>query len=220
MELIINNTSYSLIAAVPTGMGAEFDFRNAYLLTLEMDWQTAHEIFVDGLEWALSVNGEISDKHDFTKAGQIIDYRNGTISAFMGEKTEAEKLEAENERILPIIQDLLPYLDDELAQQMLDYFPAFTAGTAYELGDRIQYNNMLYRCITAHTADAIWNPEDAPSMWAPLLTIEGVIAEWIQPDSTNPYMTGDKVTHNGNTWVCNVDNNVWEPGIYGWTTEV
>lgn len=26
------------------------------------------------------------------------------------------------------------------------------------------------------------------------------IPEWEQPDSTNPYMAGDKVAHNGKTW--------------------
>ena len=30
------------------------------------------------------------------------------------------------------------------------------------------------------------------------------------------YNIGDKVTHNGKTWVSDVDNNVWEPGVYGW----
>jgi hypothetical protein len=44
-----------------------------------------------------------------------------------------------------------------------------------------------------------------------------VIPEWEQPDSTNPYMKGDKVAHNSKTWVSDVDNNVWEPGVYGWT---
>ena len=39
--------------------------------------------------------------------------------------------------------------------------------------------------------------------------------EWEQPDSTNPYMKGDKVTHNGKTWVSLIDNNVWEPGATG-----
>ena len=43
-----------------------------------------------------------------------------------------------------------------------------------------------------------------------------VIPEWEQPGSTNPYMIGDKVRHNGKTWVSTIDNNVWEPGVYGW----
>ena len=37
-----------------------------------------------------------------------------------------------------------------------------------------------------------------------------------QAESTNPYAKGDKVTHNGKTWISTTDNNVWEPGVYGW----
>lgn len=40
--------------------------------------------------------------------------------------------------------------------------------------------------------------------------------ETSQLDSTNPYTKGDKVTHNGKTWISDIDNNVWEPGVYGW----
>jgi hypothetical protein len=29
-------------------------------------------------------------------------------------------------------------------------------------------------------------------------------------------MKGDRVTHNDQTWESTVDNNVWEPGVYGW----
>ena len=41
--------------------------------------------------------------------------------------------------------------------------------------------------------------------------------EWVQPTGAHDaYNIGDKVTHNGKTWVSDVDNNVWEPGVYGW----
>ena len=65
-----------------------------------------------------------------------------------------------------------------------------------------------------------------PRVWAAVLMRDrisslipdpDVIPEWEQPDSTNPYSKGDKVTHNGKTWVSDVDNNVWEPGVYGWS---
>ena len=29
-------------------------------------------------------------------------------------------------------------------------------------------------------------------------------------------MIGDKVTHNGKTWVSVIDYNVYEPGVAGW----
>ena len=33
---------------------------------------------------------------------------------------------------------------------------------------------------------------------------------------THQFNNGDKVTHNGTTWVSTVDNNIWEPSVYGW----
>lgn len=41
---------------------------------------------------------------------------------------------------------------------------------------------------------------------------------WSQPISgvDNPYMTGNKVTYNEFRWISSIDNNVWEPGKYGW----
>ena len=55
-----------------------------------------------------------------------------------------------------------------------------------------------------------------PSLFAKVLIPDSsVIPEWEQPGSTNPYMMGDKVTHNGSTWLSLVDNNVWEPGVVG-----
>ena len=36
----------------------------------------------------------------------------------------------------------------------------------------------------------------------------------------SPYMQGDKVTHGGKTWVSAIDNNIWEPGVYGGEEDV
>ena len=61
-------------------------------------------------------------------------------------------------------------------------------------------------------------PDTTPSLFAKVLIPDPeTIPEWEQPDSTNPYNAGDKVSHNGKTWVSDIDNNVWEPGVYGWT---
>lgn len=34
------------------------------------------------------------------------------------------------------------------------------------------------------------------------------------------YAKGAKVVHNGAKWISTVDNNVWEPGVYGWEKAV
>ena len=115
------------------------------------------------------------------------------------------------------IEQLAETLDDNTAIDYVELFTSWTTDTTYEVGARVRYNGILYKCLQAHTSQSTWTPVDAPSLWAQVLIPDPeVIPEWIQPDSTNPYMKGDKVTHNGKTWICNVDNNVWEPGVYGW----
>ena len=91
-------------------------------------------------------------------------------------------------------------------------------GVAYAKGQRVQYEGVLYTVLQNHTSQAGWKPANAPSIFAKVLIPDPtVVPEWEQPDSTNPYAKNDKVTHNGKTWVSDIDGNVWEPGVYGWT---
>ena len=88
-----------------------------------------------------------------------------------------------------------------------------------KVGDRVNYNKVLYKVLQAHYKQESWNPEDATSLFVKvLIPNENVIPEWEQPESTNGYMIGDKVIHNGITYESLVDNNVWEPGITGTET--
>ena len=107
---------------------------------------------------------------------------------------------------------------DEQALAVPALYPAWRSGIDYAAGIRVLYNGTLYKTLTAHTSQDDWTPDAAPSLFAKvLIPDETVIPEWEQPDSTNPYSAGDKVTHSGKTWVSDIDNNVWEPGVYGWT---
>lgn len=117
-----------------------------------------------------------------------------------------------------LIEQLSALLDDETALDGVELFPMWNAEKQYSVGDRAQHNGKLYKCLTAHTAQETWTPVDAPSLWAEVLAGQGgtEIGEWVQPDSTNPYMTGDKVLFNGEEWISTVDGNVWKPGVYGW----
>ena len=108
---------------------------------------------------------------------------------------------------------------DEEAARAPFIFPAWSGDSVqYNAGDRVQFNGKAYRVLQSHTSQAAWTPAAAPSLFAEILIPDPeTIPEWIQPGSTNPYMKGDKVRHNGKTWVSDIDNNVWEPGVYGWT---
>ena len=107
---------------------------------------------------------------------------------------------------------------DEQAIDAAAVYPTWREAVAYVTGERVRYNEILYKILQDHTSQTAWTPESAPSLFAKVLISDTeTIPEWTQPDSTNPYQTGDKVTHNGATWISTIDNNVWEPGAYGWT---
>lgn len=125
---------------------------------------------------------------------------------------------AEARKLRKFIEENAELLTDDAALEMPNAFPMWTEDGEYEAGDRVRFNDTLYKCLQSHTAQVDWTPVAAVSLWAEVLPgQEGTeIGEWVQPDSTNPYMTGDRVTHNGLVWECEIDNNVWEPGVYGW----
>jgi chitodextrinase len=105
---------------------------------------------------------------------------------------------------------------DEQALQAVGVYPAWREGVAYAEGQRVRHHGELYRVLTPHESQATWTPDAAPSLFARVLTADdGTILAWQQPDSTNGYKAGDKVTHNGKTWESTTDGNVWEPGAVG-----
>lgn len=115
------------------------------------------------------------------------------------------------------VETLVKTLDDEEALKVIEFFPNWKENISYDVNDRIRYNDILYKCLIAHTSQFTWNPEDASSLWTKVLIPDpDIVSNWEQPSSTNPYMKGDKVRHNEKIWVSIVDNNVWEPGVYGW----
>lgn len=113
------------------------------------------------------------------------------------------------------IENLAETMTDEEGLQFVDLFVNWATGTAYVLGDRVKFNDTLYKCVQAHTSQDDWTPDITPALWV-VVTIEEW-PEWVQPiGAQDAYMTGDKVTHNEKHWVSTADNNVWEPGVYGW----
>lgn len=110
-------------------------------------------------------------------------------------------------------------LEDSVAIEGTPLFAVWKVDMHYMVGDRVQYKDVLYKVLTEHTSQETWTPDASPSLFAKvLIPDENVIPEWEQPDSTNPYMNGDKVIHNDKTWESLVDNNVWEPGAIGTET--
>lgn len=123
----------------------------------------------------------------------------------------------ETKAIIDALVTLRNSATDEQALKASALYPKWKVGTDYQKDKRVLYNNILYKVLTDHTSQADWTPDAAPSLFAKVLIPDkNVIPEWEQPESTNPYSKGNKVTHNGKTWLSTIDGNVWEPGVYGW----
>lgn len=87
-------------------------------------------------------------------------------------------------------------------------------------------DGVLYRSITGtqeRPTELLYHPKYVPTL---LEKVEegGEEApseeypEWVRPiGAHDAYAQGAKVSHNGKKWTSNVENNVWEPGVYGWT---
>lgn len=115
------------------------------------------------------------------------------------------------------VESLAETLEDDKALEVVELFPKWKENGSYDIGDRVRYNDVLYKCLIMHNAQSDWNPEVSYSLWAKVLIPDpDVIPEWEQPGSTNPYMRGDKVSHNDKIWISIIDYNVYEPGVYGW----
>ena len=117
-------------------------------------------------------------------------------------------------KLRPYIEKAAMSLSDAEALDAKQLYPYWDwNGKYYEVGERIRYEENLYKVLQAHTSQISWTPTAATSLFAKVLIPDPtIIPEWEQPDSTNPYMKGDKVLYNNKVWESGIDNNVWAPG--------
>ena len=115
------------------------------------------------------------------------------------------------------------HIEDGDAAGYAEFFPAWDGnGKAYAAGDRVRYSGTLYKVLQEHTSQPDWTPDATHSLFAEVLIPDPeVIPVWKQPDSTNPYMTGDRVHYpdeDSPVYESTIDNNVWAPDAYpaGW----
>jgi len=117
--------------------------------------------------------------------------------------------------LIDLLSGTLPTAPAEIAQKNVDWYKQWLAGENLSVGDRRAYEGILYEVVQAHTTQSGWEPPNVPALFKRVWTEE--YPEWVQPTGAqDAYAKGDKVTHNGKKWVSTADNNVWEPGVYGW----
>ncbi len=117
--------------------------------------------------------------------------------------------------LINMIKKMRITASDETALESIEAYPVWGAGLAVGVDDRYSHDGKLYRCIQKHVTQNDWTPSVTPALWV-VVSLEEWPA-WVQPAGAHDaYQTGDKVSHNDKHWVSSADNNIWEPGVYGW----
>ena len=111
-------------------------------------------------------------------------------------------------------------VDDVVALSIKEFYDEWQEGVTYKVNQYVMYKEVLYKVLTEHNSQASWTPDVTASLYAKVLAdpTGETINEWVQPDSTNGYMKGDKVRYEGVVYVSLIDNNIWSPVAYpaGW----
>lgn len=112
-------------------------------------------------------------------------------------------------------------IDEATSSEHLELFEDFKENIEYKVGQIRKYKGKLYKCIEAHTSQSDWTPDTAVSLWKQIGDPTEEYPTWSQPvGAHDSYQKGDRVTYENKKYVSSVDNNVWQPGVYGWTEVV
>jgi len=127
------------------------------------------------------------------------------------------RLEAEIYR--KMIEKASVSLSDEDALDAPELYPHWKPDMDATSGERMYYDEKLYRVVQSHKTQEGWEPDKTPALFTEVAE-PGTIPVWKQPTGAqDAYMTGDKVHYPGENdpvYISIVDNNVWVPGVYGW----
>ena len=174
-----------------------WDMRETQTVHLTMPYAQAAALLPSGTPWS-NVFRETKDKLDndgnptgqteevvteedmsaYSLAGEITDYRDGTVSVKMGKPTETENavgavvaltgevvtVERAAE-LRPMIEAAATSLPDSEAATAVELFPAWAYPVSYAVGNRVSDGGKLYKCQQAHTSQEGWKPSATPALW-------------------------------------------------------
>ena len=127
------------------------------------------------------------------------------------------------EQFRKAVQYFATTLPEEKALVVSSIFDEWAVNVKYVTGEWVAYgvnavgDPQLYQVLQDHTSAAEWTPDTATSLYKAVGIDPSGIPLWVQPlGATDAYKLGDIVMHNEKKWESSIDNNVWEPGVYGW----
>ena len=174
-----------------------WDMRESVAVHLTMPYAQAAALLTTGTPWSnvfreqkdvLDENGELTgqteevvteeDMSAYSLAGEIVDYRDGTVSIKMGKPTETESAKAtvtalagvpvtyaRAVELRPIIEQAAVSLSDGEAASVPELITAWAYPVDYAEGDRRSYGGKVHKCRQGHTSQADWTPDKTPNLW-------------------------------------------------------
>ena len=117
-------------------------------------------------------------------------------------------------RVKPLYQKGAQSLSDEEAIQIKTIYPEWAVGVEYTARKKAMYKGTLYRCISAHTSQADWAPDVAPSLWTAIDEAhKGTLTDPIPYNGNMALEAGKYYSQDGVVYYCNRDtgNPVYSP---------
>jgi len=149
-----------------------------------------------------------------------VDEHADILGIILGE--EGKRVAPEVSRAFQFLAQSLD-LDDSQKMEIASLYPKWAANIEYAVGAVVKHGvnadneTQLYRVIQDHKSQEDWPPDIATSLYAKIGFDSGGVPIWTQPGGAHDaYMLGDEVSHKGDIWISDLDNNIWEPGVYGW----
>ncbi len=180
----------------------------AYVETIEDE---AVGLSVDGMLYNISGREDIPDAPQAVameaEGGELI-FRNAARIQTVGEATN----------IAFVIMAESGSIDDATAGEHTDMFAPWAFPVDYKTGNIRRYGEKLYRCLSDHISQESWTPDESHSLWVTIADPSEEWPAWSQPiGATDVYPIGAQVSHKEKHWISDTGNNVWEPGVYGWS---
>ena len=153
---------------------------------------------------------------------QVNSLMNAVLGTEGNSSIQPEFLAAQMNRFMQISVQAAS-LDDDVAMEVADLYEPWKKDTRYKVDKILKYGvneegeTQLYRVIQEHISEEQNTPDKVPALYKKIGFEGDGTAIWTQPlGATDAYQKNDVVSHKGQKWISTIDNNVWEPGIYGW----
>lgn len=192
----VNNTEYPA-AVSGANNDRNWNGRDTKTIYLTMPYEQAAALLPSGTPWSIvqrdtqdvldeqgnptGETEEVVNEYDnsaYSLAGQITDYRDGTVSIKMGKPTESELSAATVTALVgqsitpqralelrPVIEAAAVSLPDGEAAAAVELFTKWEYPHDYAAGNRVSDGGKLYKCQQAHTSQEGWKPSATPALW-------------------------------------------------------